>query len=276
MSEPAAAPRLFDRRAVQRNRERAAAGLSAHDFLLREIGLRLLERLAETTRDFPLALDLGCHDGTLAGLLARRPAEGPGRIGVLAQCDLSQAMAGRAHRNGGPTFVADEEWLPCGRASLDLVVSLFALHWVNDLPGVLAQIRYALKPGGLFLAALPGGASLAALRQSLLEGESETAGGVSPRVSPFVEVRDAGMLLLRTGFLSPMADADVIPIDYPDPLTLLRDLRGMGEANALNERARGCLRRDSLATALARYPRRADGRVSAEIEVLYLTGWVPD
>ncbi len=276
MSDQAAAPRLFDRKAVRRNRDRAAAALSAHDFLLREVGARLLERLAETTRDFPLALDLGCHDGTLTRLLESQPLGSTGRIGTLIQCDLSQAMTQRACLGGHPSFVADEEWLPCGAASLDLVISLFSLHWVNDLPGVLAQIRYALKPGGLFLAALPGGTSLAQLRQSLLEAESETVGGVSPRVSPFVEVRDAGMLLLRAGFLSPMADADVIPIDYPDPLALLRDLRGMGEANALTERPRGLLRRDTLAAALNRYPKRQDGRISAEIEVLYLTGWAPD
>ncbi|GAB5470063.1 MAG: methyltransferase domain-containing protein [Rhodospirillales bacterium] len=273
MSEAASAPRLFDRRAVRLHRDRAAAGLAAHDFLLREVGARLLERLDETLRDFPLALDLGCHDGTLAKLVQGQGSKR--RIGTLLQTDLSPVMA-TAARSQGPTLVADEEWLPFGAASLDLVVSLFALQWVNDLPGVLAQIRYALKPGGLFLAALPGGISLAELRQVLLEAEGDTTGGVSPRVSPFVEVRDAGMLLQRAGFQLPMADADNLPVDYADPLALLRDLRGMGEGNALSQRRSSFLRRDTLAAALSRYPRRDDGRVVATVEVLYLTGWAPD
>lgn len=272
MSDASGAPRLFDRSALARQRDRAAAGFSAHDFLLREVGARLFERLDETLGDFPLALDLGCHTGTLGLLLDEG---GSRRIGRLLQCELSPAMAARAAGNGRPTLVGDEEWLPCGGASLDLVISLFSLQWVNDLPGVLAQIRYALKPGGLFLAALPGGLTLAALRQAFLEAEGETAGGVSPRVSPFLEVREAGMLLLRAGFELPMADADSIPVDYADPLALLRELRGMGGGNALAGRRRRFLRRDTLLRALELYPRRADGRVEAELEVLYLTGWVP-
>ncbi len=275
MSDQSGAPKLFDRTALRRNRTRAAAGFAEHDFLLREVGGRLLERLGETMGDFPLALDLGCHDGVLANLLAEQPDQGPGRIGTLLQCDLASDMVARAHHKS-VAFVADEEWLPCRGSSLDLIVSLFALHWVNDLPGVLAQIRYALKPGGLFLAALPGGSTLTSLRQSLLRAESETAGGVSPRVSPFVEVREAGMLMQRTGFQLPMADADSLPIDYADPLVLLRDLRGMGESNVLTQRRRNFLRRDTLAAALANYPRRADGRIEAELEVVYLTGWAAD
>ncbi len=276
MSDQSGAPKLFDRSALSRHRERAAAGFAAHDFLLREIGTRLLERLDETIDSFPLALDLGCHDGTLSAVLDEQASQGDRRIGTLLQCDLSESMAGRARRHGGAAFVADEEWLPCGAGGLDLILSLFSLHWVNDLPGVLAQIRYALKPGGLFLAALPGGSTLTSLRQGFLEAESETVGGVSPRVAPFVEVREAGMLLQRAGFQLPMADADLVPIDYPDPLTLLRDLRGMGESNALSLRRRGFLRRDTLAALLQNYPQRADGRVVAELEVVYLTGWAPD
>lgn len=272
MSDQSGAPKLFDRLALRQHRERAAAGFGAHDFLLREVGARLLERLDETIEGFSLALDLGCHDGVLAALLAEQRDR---RVASLLQCDLSEAMVHKARQQGGASFVADEEWLPCGAASLDLVLSLFSLHWVNDLPGVLAQIRYALKPGGLFLAALPGGITLSSLRQGLLEAESATAGGVSPRVAPFVEVREAGMLLQRTGFHLPMADADLLPVDYPDPLAMLRDLRGMGESNALSQRQRSFLRRDTLAALLEAYPQRADGRVVAEVEVVYLTGWAP-
>ncbi len=274
MTSDSGAPQLFDRSAVRRNRERAAAGFCGYDFLLREVGARLLERLDETLGTFPLGLDLGCHGGLLSDLLARQPADDR-RIGTLLQCDLSAAMARRA-RERGAVFVADEEWLPCRGGSLDLIVSLFGLQWVNDLPGVLAQIRYALKPGGLFLAALPGGFTLSALRQTLMQAESETAGGVSPRVAPFIEVREAGMLLQRAGFQLPMADADSLPVDYPEPLALLRDLRGMGESNALAGRPRGFLRRDTLAAFLQSYPRRPDGRIEALVEVVYLTGWAPE
>ncbi|MEQ8651164.1 MAG: methyltransferase domain-containing protein [Kiloniellales bacterium] len=275
MSDQSGAPKLFDRQALRRHRKRAAGSFADHDFLLREIGARLLERLEETLTSFPVALDLGCHNGVLASILAQQEQRGETRIDSLLQCDLSATMIGQAKQQG-PAFVADEEWLPCGAGSLDLVLSLFSLQWVNDLPGVLAQIRYALKPGGLFLAAFPGGVTLGSLRQAFLEAESETVGGVSPRIAPFIEVREAGMLLQRAGFQLPMADADVVPIDYPDPLALLRDLRGMGESNALNQRPRSFLRRDTLAALLQAYPQRPDGRVVAEVEVVYLTGWAPD
>ncbi len=276
MSDQSAAPKLFDRAALRQHRNRAAAGFQEYDFLLKEVAARLLERLSETVGRYPTALDLGCHHGVLATLLAEQDEAEERRIDLMLQCDLSESMVQRAACTSSPAFVADEEWLPCGRGSLDLVLSLFALHWVNDLPGVLAQIRYALKPGGLFMAALPGGITLASLRQAFLEAESETVGGVSPHVAPFVEVREAGMLLQRAGFQLPMADADLVPIDYPDPLALLRDLRGMGESNALTGRSRGLMRRDTLGELLQRYPRREDGRVVADVEVVYLTGWAPD
>jgi len=186
------------------------------------------------TRKFPRALDLGCHDGTLARVLTGR-----GGIETLVQCDLSPVMARAAASNGAPTLAADEEALPFAPESFDLIVSVLGLHWVNDLPGALIQIRHALKPDGLFLGAFLGGATLSELRTVLLEAELAEEGGASPRVAPFAELRDAGGLLQRAGFALPMADTDRIAVTYPDALALMRELRAMGESNVLAARRRG-------------------------------------
>jgi len=271
LSSGKAPPQIFDRATLRRRRDRAAARLPETDFLLREVGARLVERLDEINHRFDRALDLGCHHGTLSELLAGHPL-----IGEILQADLSPRLAGMAARNGRPTLVADEEVLPFGAERLDLVLSLFGLQWVNDLPGTLAQIRYALRPGGLFLAAFPGGDTLIELRQALMQAESEIEGGVSARVSPFVELRDAGMLLQRVGFQLPMADGDSIPISYPDPMALLRDLRRMGGTNAAVGRRNAMMRRDTLARAMELYPRDAEGRIAASLQVIYLTGWAPE
>ncbi len=282
MSQPGSLPQPFDRRALRRHRDRAAAGLAGYDFLFREVGGRLLERLGDLKRRFPLALDLGCRRGLLAELLGEDAKGPPGGIETLVQCDLSPVMAGYAAErpagSGGPgrlVLAADEEALPFGPERFDLVVSCLSLQWVNDLPGALAQIRWALKPDGLFLAALFGGDTLLELRRALLDAETAERGGVSPRVSPFVDLRDAGALLQRAGFALPVADADRITVDWGSPLSLMRDLSRMGEGNALAERARHLTAPATLFAAAERYPRRADGRVEAEFEVVYLTGWAP-
>lgn len=262
---------VFDRRAVRRHRDRAAAGLGEHDFLLAEVAGRLAERLDDVKRRFPLALDLGCHAGELARALAGR-----GGVETLVSCDLSPRMAGRA---GGLAVAADEERLPFAHASFDLVASSLSLHWVNDLPGALVQIRRSLKPDGLFLAALLGGTTLHELRSSLLDAELETEGGASPRVSPFAEVRDGGDLLTRAGFALPVADVDTITVSYADPVKLMADLRGMGEANAARGRRKAVSRRATLMAAARRYRELfgdADGRVPATFQVIYLAGWAPD
>jgi SAM-dependent methyltransferase len=261
---------LFDRPAVRRHRDRAAARQADHDFLLREVAERLADRLADVRRSFPVALDLGCRDGLMAGILAGR-----GGIGTLVQSDLSAVMARRAP---GLKVVADEEALPYADGTFDLILSCLALHWVNDLPGALVQVRRALKPDGLFLAALFGGETLKELRAALAEAEIAVEGGLSPRVSPFADVRDAGDLLPRAGFRLPVADAESIPVSYGDPLRLLADLRGMGETNALTERRRTPLRRATLAAAVTAYRHLfgdAEGRVPATFQVVYLTGWAP-
>lgn len=263
---------VFDRRLVRRNRDRAAPGLGAHDFLFREVAERLADRLDDVTRTFPRALDLGCHGGEVAAIL-----RGRGGIEMLVQCDLSPAMARRAQKNGSPTLVADEEFLPFAPESFDLVISSLSLHWVNDLPGCLMQIRQCLKPDGLFLAAMLGGDTLAELRQALMEAELAEAGGASPRVSPFADLRDAGGLLQRAGFALPVVDGDRLTATYPDVLGLMRDLRGMGEANAVQARPRRFASRALFARADHLYRRiaDADGRLPASFQIVTMTAWAP-
>ncbi len=262
-------PVLFDRRVLRMRRGRVAPTLSRVDFLIREAAVRLLERLGDVRRAFPLALELGCHTGQLAAALP-----GTGQIGQLIQADLAERMVRQAQ---GVRVVADEEALPFGPACLDLVVSCFSLHWVNDLPGTLAQVRHALKPDGLFLAIMPGGTTLFELRESLMRAELEIVGGAGPRVSPFVDVRDAGMLLQRAGLALPVVDVDTVTVTYDHPLKLIAELRAMGEANALAQRGRA-LDRPTLGRACAIY-RELFGdrahRVPATFQLLTLSAWAP-
>ena len=261
---------VFDRRLLRQRRDRAAAGLDNVDFLFREAAERLADRLDDVTRRFPVALDLGCHTGLLGAALGGR-----GGIETLVSCDLSAAMAARAP---GPRLVADEEALPFADASVDLVLSCLSLHWVNDLPGALTQIRRVLKPDGLLLASFLGGATLTELRQAWLEAEDRIEGGVGPRVSPFADVRDAGALLQRAGFALPVVDSDLLTVTYADPLRLMMEIKAMGESNAALEQRRGFTRRDTLAEAARTYRARfagPDGRVPASFEIITMTGWRP-
>lgn len=264
--------RIFDRRLLRERRGRAAGGLHAHDFLLTEIAERLADRLSDIARRFPVTLDLGARDGILA-----RTLQGRGGIETLIQSDAALANAQRLR--GGPPLVADEELLPFKGQCFDAVLSNLALHWVNDLPGALAQIRRSLKPDGLFLASLFGTGTLHELRTALMEAELAETGGASPRVSPFADLRDAAGLLQRAGFALPVADADTVTVTYDDFFALLRDLRGMGETNLLIDRLKHPTRRTVFARAAAIYQERfadADGRLPATFEVLFLTGWAPD
>jgi len=261
----------FDRVQLRRRRDRAAANFAAHSFLAKEVSVRLAERLGDIKRRFPVAVELGCRNGCLAAELS-----GLNGIERLIQCDLSPVMVASA--SGSYRVVADEEWLPFANESLDLVISALSLHWVNDLPGALIQIRRALRPDGLFLGAIFGGDSLTELRQSLARAESEVEGGISPRVAPFVEIRDLGALLQRAGFALPVVDSDTINVSYPDALALMRELRGMGESNVLRKRRTGFSRRSTLLTAAEHYRDMfgdENGRIPATFEVLYLAGWCP-
>jgi SAM-dependent methyltransferase len=264
-------PAVFDRRAVRQHRDRAASQLSEHDFLFREVAQRLAERLDDVNRNFRVALELGAHGDALTENLA-------GRNGIerLVRCDQSAPMVTR----GGPAscVVADEEWLPYPPESFDLIVSSLSLHWVNDLPGALVQIRRSLKPDGLFIGALFGRATLGELREALLEAELAECGGAEPRVSPFVDVRDAGALLQRAGFALPVVDTDTITVTYSSALDLMRDVRGMGESNAVAERRRSFTRRSTLLRAAAIYADRyadEEHRIPATFQIVTLTGWAP-
>lgn len=267
----------FDRKTVRTHRDRAAAAFGEADFLFRETEARLLDRLDDVRRDFPRVLDLGCHAGGLAARLK-------GRTGVesVIACDLSPQMARRARAFAGlPALAADEEALPFAEASFDLVASNLSLHWVNDLPGALIQIRQVLKPDGLLLACLLGGRTLHELRDAMTDAELDIEGGVSPRISPFADVRDGGDLLARAGFALPVADLDTIRVSFESPLHLMRDLRAMGEANAVAERRRTPTRRATVMEAARLYAteERADGapegRIEATFEVIWLAGWAP-
>ncbi|MDJ0896662.1 MAG: methyltransferase domain-containing protein [Alphaproteobacteria bacterium] len=266
--------RVFDRHIVRLHRERAAAALAEHDFLLRECADRLSDRLLDVTRRFDRALVLGCHGGELAPLLQERAG-----LGQIVQADLSPAMARAAQAsNGWFSLAADEEFLPFADQSFDLVISNLSLHWVNDLPGALIQARRALRPDGLFLASLWGGETLHELRAALMEAELDTLGGASPRVSPFTDVRDAGSLLQRAGFALPVVDSETITVTYESIFKLMNDLRGMGETNAVAEQQRGFTPRELVLRAGMLYAERhaqADGRLPATFQILTLTGWAP-
>ena len=261
---------LFDRRAWRLHRERAAR-CGCVDFLHVEVADRIVDRLDAVGRQFRTVLDLGAHHGALSRALAHRP-------GIERIVAVEPAIVLMAQTSAIP-IAADPELLPFHDASFDLAVSALALHWVADLPGTLIQLRRTLKPDGLFVGAMLGGATLTELRTALIEAELIEEGGASPRVSPTADLRDAAALLQRAGFAMPVADADTITVTYPDALALMHDLRAMGETNALSARRRTSLRRSTLARAVALYGERfglPGSRIPASFEILFLTGWAPD
>ena len=255
---------------MRKHRARAAKDFSDFDFLKREATERLADRLDDIHRKFPLALDIGAHQGTLASVL-----RGRGGIERLVQTDLSEAML---HNAQGSRVVCDEEWLPFADNIFDLVMSLHSLHWVNDLPGTLIQIHRALKDDGLFLAVLPGANTLKELRAAMLSAASKTSGGFAPSLSPLVEVRDAGALLQRTGFALPVVDSDIITVNYASPFKLFSDLRGMGETNALMQQYKYMSRKGwwfAVSDAYQQLFGNSDGSVTASFEFITMTGWKP-
>jgi SAM-dependent methyltransferase len=181
--------------------------------------------------------------------------------------------------NGAASLASDEELLPFKEQSLDLVISNLSLHWINDLPGALSQICRALKQDGLFLATMLGGETLKELREALMEAEIEIEGGLSPRLSPFAGIKDAGNLLGRAGFALPVADTETITVSYKDPIKLMSDLRGMGEANANAQRKTTFSRRATMMRAIEIYVEKftnEEGLIPATFEIIYLTAWAPD
>jgi SAM-dependent methyltransferase len=252
---PTVAPVLFDR-ALLRARQRRAEKMGAATFLLDRVAEDMAERLHAVLREFTNAADVGTTGDQVRNALIER-------VGQLTRMDLPD-------RESTP--------LPLMPASIDLAVSGLALQFVNDLPGVLAQIRRALKPDGLLLAAMIGGDTLTELRQSFAAAEAELEGGVSPRVAPSADLRDIGALLQRVGFALPVTDVDRVVVRYDSALALMQDLRRMGATNVLVERRRVPTRRATLLRMAQIYSERfadPDGRIHATFDVIWLSGWAP-
>jgi SAM-dependent methyltransferase len=265
----AQAPLVFDRVLLRAHRRRAAM-LGPATFLLDRVAADLVERLSTVLRRFDLVIDFGTATDAV-----RRALTGFPNVGRIV---AAHSIADHLPAPPALSVAADEELLPFRDGALDLVVSALALQFVNDLPGTLAQIRRALRPDGLLLAALLGGETLTELRQSFTAAEAELTGGASPRVAPFADVRALGVLLQRAGFALPVADVDRITVRYEEPFALMRDLRRMGATNALSARKRTPLRRAVLMRTAETYAERfsdPDGRVRATFEVVWLSGWAP-
>ena len=261
-------PVIFDRQLLRARRLRAAA-LGPSTFLVERVAEDMSDRLASVLRRFDCAVDLGTPTDAVRRVLA-----GSGKVATIV---AANAEAG-ACSHAGLAVAADVEALPFRDASLDLVASALALQFVNDLPGALVQIRRALKPDGLLLAALVGGDTLTELRQAFAAAESEIEDGISPRVAPFADVRDMGALLQRAGFALPVTDTDRVIARYASPISLMHDLRRMGATNPLTERRRRPLRRATLERMMAIYAERfadPDGRIRATFEIVWLSGWAP-
>ncbi len=244
-------PDLFDPDTVSRHQTRATWMDKRHQFLKAEIADRLYERLQEVNRSFESKIDLG---NRFAAFLPTSERD----------------HYSSAHLEGSS--------LPVATASVDLIVTNLNLHWINDLPGLLVQIKNALRPDGLFLGTMFGGQTLHELRHALIAAESEICGGANARVIPFADVKDLGSLLQRAGFALPVTDVDTLTLTYEHPLDLLKELRGMGETNALKARPRHFWRRDVLMRACDIYQQKfsqPDGRIAATFEVMYLSGWHP-
>ena len=261
-------PKIFDRRLL-RARQARARKLGPETFLLDRTASELGERLSTVLRQFNVAVDLGTPTDVVRQVLAAI-----GKVGTIVGATVHSTPDGRSFL----TVAADEEALPFANASLDLVVSALALQFVNDLPGTLVQIRRALKPDGLLLAALVGGESLSELREVIAAAEIEVEGGVSPHIAPFADVRELGALLQRAGFALPVVDSERLVVRYDSIFALIRDLRHMGATNILNERRRKPLKRATVQRMAEVYRERfadEDGRLRASFEIIWLSGWAP-
>ena len=248
---------IFDRK-LMRLRQARALAYGPETFLIDRVAADLGERLEAVLRTFERAADVGTPVDAV-----RRVLKASGKVAAIY---------------GGDSVVANDEALPYADGSLDLVVSALALQFVNDLPGTLIQIRRALKPDGLLLAALLGGDTLIELREAFAEAEAEVEGGVSPRVAPFADVRALGGLLQRAGFALPVVDSDRLTVRYDSVFALMRDLRHMGATNIMLERRRTPLKRATLAKLADIYAQRfadSDGRLRATFEIVWLSGWTP-
>ena len=264
-------PLLFDRRLLRQRRARFVDEIANREVLIAHVAREIAERVDIMLRPFPRALDLGAYRGLLGRNIAALKS-----VGEVFYAESVYEYAARCPR---PTIVCDEDLLPFANGVFNLVVSGLALHRVNDLPGSLIQIRRALAPDGLFMAAALGSNALSELRECLLEAEEEIERGASPRVSPFGDVRAYGALLQRAGFALPVTDAEDVTVIYPSPRELMREIRVLGGGNVLTARSKRPLSRRTLARAEELYRTRygtPDGKVTATFQFVFMSGWAPD
>ena len=266
---------LIDEAAYIHRRDRSAAGFDGFDFLKQAVTERILDRVDTIRRDLPHVLDIGCHNGVLTEALLASP-----KITSVSAMDPSPEMAALTKKRCGVDAVAAPfDAIPFEGVQFDGIFSAFALHWANDLPGVLIQLRQRLKPDGVMMVALAGGETLSGLRAALASAEAEVSGGMSPRVLPMGDIRDMGGLISRAGLTMPVADSDTITVTYDNLFSLMADLRGMGEANALHGRVNRMTSKSVFMRAAEIYQERfatEDGRIKVDFEIITLTGWAPD
>ncbi|MEJ8475747.1 methyltransferase domain-containing protein [Roseibium algae] len=264
-------PDLFDRSLLKRRRLRALKEAKpGSDFLLETVAEDLADRLAIQSRNFDTAVELGGHTGRITSVLRES-----GKVETVWRGDL---LCSETCDANGPDFVFDDALPPLREKSLGLVTSALSLHWVNDLPGALVQIRQALKPDGLFLGVLLGGDTLHELRDVLMRAELEVTGGAAPRVSPFADTRDLGSLLQRAGFALPVTDMDRLTVRYSNMFGLMQDLRSMGATSVLEERSRKPLPKSVFLRAAELYAADyadPDGKIRATFAMISLSGWAP-
>ncbi|RIA99188.1 S-adenosyl-L-methionine-dependent methyltransferase [Glomus cerebriforme] len=270
---------VFNRETKRKQRDRSSINIEESrkvDYLKDEIAYRIVDRLLDIKRKFNTVVDLGSGCGHIIKHVDEDMMK------KLIMCDMSSKMLERDkdinYDIDVERIVVDEELLPFEENSLEAVISNLSLHWVNDLPGAMIQIRRSLKPDGVFIASIFGGDTLFELRTSLQLAESEREGGISPRISPMTDVRDVGNLLSRAGFNLTTIDIDDITVNFPSMFELIQDLRSMGESNAVLTR-RPFLKRDTMLAASAIYKElhgNPDGSIPATFQIIYLIGWKPD
>jgi len=263
---------VFDRKLIQRRRDRAAPHWEKHRFLTDWVMNSLIERLDEIKRTFPMTLQIGAGTGPDDDhrLYTQNAVE------HLVHMDLSAQIL--SAKKSTLLIQADEEFLPFADNTFNLVISAMHLHTVNDLPGALIQIRRILKPDGLFLAAIPGGETLHELRHVMTQAEINCRGGASPHVAPFADQQQMGALLQRAGFALPVTDSDRLTVTYDHPLKLMHDLRGMGESNSLIARDRTPTGKKLMREAVRLYNEQfaaPDGRITATLQSRFMIGWAP-
>ena len=247
---------IFDRERLKLKRARAKADFSHYNFLFEWVKTNLLDRLDVIQRDYQRVVQLGARGGAI--------------LDHAVVCDLNAPFS--------PHVIADEEYLPFSPQSLDCVISALNLHSVNDLPGALLQIKQALKPDGLFIAALFGGETLYELRSALSATEMEMRGGLSPRVFPFADKQELGALLQRAGFALPVVDSEIVTVSYEHIFKLMDDLRGMGEGNVIAARDKRYVGKEFFMRAGRHYAdnfAENGGRIPASFEIIFLIGWAP-